>query len=54
MGRKPLPPTEKRSTEIRVRVTDKELEELEAGAAQDGLQVSSWVRMVALRAAKRG
>ncbi len=52
---KPKPKTKappSRHTDIRVRVTDDEREMIEQAAAADGLATSSWMRALAIKAAK--
>jgi uncharacterized protein (DUF1778 family) len=50
MGRKPLPPEERRAKPLRIRLTDAEREEIDRAA--DG-QSSTWAREVLLSAARK-
>ncbi|MFY0614059.1 MAG: hypothetical protein JXQ99_21200 [Hyphomicrobiaceae bacterium] len=51
MGRPPIKQKDKRDTDIRVRVNKAELTAITAAAERDGLQVSTWLRMIGLKAA---
>jgi uncharacterized protein (DUF1778 family) len=50
MGRKPLPPEDRREKPLRIRLTDAEREEIDKAA--NG-QSSTWAREVLLRAARK-
>lgn len=50
-GRKPLPPGEKRSEKVHIRLTPDELEAFGARAENLGMDVATWVRMIARREA---
>ena len=54
MGRPPKAASEVLGTDIRVRVSGPERAEIEVAAQHAGLQVSAWLRMVALKAARSG
>jgi hypothetical protein len=49
-GRPPKPPEERKSAELRIRLTEAQRATLDAAAGQD---TSTWARDVLLRAAKR-
>jgi len=51
MGRRALPPEEKRSHEVRLRLTGAELQRLQAGAKAAGRPLARWIREEALYAA---
>jgi len=51
-GRPPLDPQDRRGTIIRVMVTEAEHEELRRAAEATGLNLSTWIRTVALEKAR--
>ena len=51
MGRRPLPPEQKRSHEVRLRLTADEHRRLQAGADAAGRPLARWIREEALYAA---
>jgi len=52
MGRPPVADADRRSTLVRVLTTKAEHEELQRAAGTAGTSVSTWVRLVALKAAR--
>ena len=53
MGRPPLPPEEKRDEVIRLKATSAEREAMQAGASRAGVELSTWLRELGLKAAAR-
>jgi len=52
-GRPPKSPEEKASAVLYIKLTQAERESIESAAGRAGANVTTWVREVALRAAKR-
>jgi hypothetical protein len=52
-GRKPKPLTERKVDLIRIRVTEDQKKMLSEAAEADGMDVSTWLRWLGLRAARR-
>jgi hypothetical protein len=50
MGRPPKPPEERKTAELRIRLTEAQRAQLDTAAGQD---TSTWAREVLLRASKR-
>ena len=53
MGRPPKPPDERKSSELRIRLTEADRETLDEAAGARGAETSTWARDVLLKAAKR-
>lgn len=53
MGAPPKPPEERRTYGLRVMLNQAEREAIEEAASTRGAEVSTWVRELALKAAKR-
>ncbi len=53
MGRPPKPPDERKSSELRIRLTETDREILDDAARYKGAETSTWARNVLLKAAKR-
>jgi uncharacterized protein (DUF1778 family) len=54
MPKKPPKPVEPKDEFVRVRVNSEQKRRLQEAADRKGLDLSSWVRMVALKAAESG
>ncbi len=53
MGRPPKPPEQRKSSELRIRLTEADREMLDEVAEAKGEETSTWARDVLLKAAKR-
>ena len=53
MGRPPKPPDQRKSSELRIRLTETDRETLDDAAKSRGAETSTWARDVLLKAAKR-
>jgi len=53
MGRPPKPPEHRKSSELRIRLTETDREALDEAAQSRGEETSTWARDILLKAAKR-
>ncbi len=53
MGRPPKPPDDRKSSELRIRLTAMDRETLDEVARSKGAETSTWARDILLKAAKR-
>ena len=53
MGRPPKPPEQRKSSELRIRLTEADRGTLDEAAHSKGAETSTWAREVLLKAAKR-